>query len=348
MKNLIKKPAAAVLAVFFSLFLFVSLITGQDQSTVVDKLGEAFKMYSELEFEKGLEIADKLLQRDEINLRDSIAIYAVKSMLLYGKGDEYITKSYKYLEMMANLGPCAIQLPYDFWPQELRNQWFRIAQGKSALVCPEEGDREIKTIAIMEFDNYSVGKFQEELGFVTKGLADFFEADFSKVTNLKVVERDKVAYILKEIELTKEGMVEASTAVRVGKMLGAQIMVFGSVAQLDDRKARMLVKAVKVETSEIIASVEKEGKPDYFKMEKELVKELSEKLDLTLTDETTALIDQSGTESTDAATLYSRGLYYMDKYDYAKAFDYFKQAYEKDNTFAEAKKKMDIYRPLVS
>ncbi len=339
--------AALGIAVLILLFGFNAALA-QSEDAVVDQLGKALKFYSELEFEKGLEITDNLLQREDINLRDSVAIYAVKSMLVYGKGEEYIAKSYNYLEKMANLGPCAIQLPYDFWPQQLRNQWYKIVKDKNVLICPEEGDKEIKTIAIMEFDNYSVGEYQEELGFITKGLADFFESDFSKMSSLKVVERDKVDYILREIEMSAAGKIEASTAIRVGKMLGAQIMVFGNVTQLDDRNAKMLVKAVKVETSEIIASVEKEGKPNFFKMEKELVKDLVEKLDLTLSKETAELIDASGTESPDAATLYSKGLYFMDKYDYKQAYEYFKQAYDMDNTFAEAKKKMDIYRPLVS
>jgi hypothetical protein len=38
----------------------------------------------------------------------------------------------------------------------------------------------------------------------------------------------------------------------------------------------------------------------------------------------------------------------MDEYEYEKAYDYFRKAYEKDNSFAEAKKKMEIYKPLVS
>ncbi len=50
----------------------------------------------------------------------------------------------------------------------------------------------------------------------------------------------------------------------------------------------------------------------------------------------------------DAARLYSLGLKYMDEYQYEKAYDYFKKAYEKDNSFAEAKRKMEIYKPLVS
>jgi len=193
-----------------------------------------------------------------------------------------------------------------------------------------------------------VGKFQEELGFITKGLADFFETDFALISKLKVVERDKIDYILKEIELGESGKVSPAAAVQAGKLLGAQLMVFGSITQLDAKETRMLVKVVKVETSEIITAVEKQGKPDYFAMEKELVKELAQKLNLTLNPETVKLLDESGTQSADAATLYSQGLYYQDRYEYKQAYEYFKMAFEKDNTFAEAKRKMDIYRPLAS
>jgi hypothetical protein len=123
-------------------------------------------------------------------------------------------------------------------------------------------------------------------------------------------------------------------------------MVFGSVMQMDGKNARMIVKAVKVETSEIIATAERTGKPEFFAMEKELVRELAGKLDLKLNTEAEKRLKASNTEDTDAAGLYSRGLYYVDKYEYAKAYDYFKQAYEADAKFADAKKKMDIYRPL--
>jgi len=323
-------------------------VSAQAEATVADKLAEAINSYSELEFDKGLDITSALLKRTDLTSKDSIAIYAVMSMINYGKGEEYIAKSYSYLEKMAAIGPCTIHLPQEFWPEQLRRQWYNVSNEKGALTCPDEKDSNIETIAIMEFDNYSVGKYQEELGYITKGLADFFEADFAKFSNLRVVERDKVDFILKEIELSESGKVSQSTAIKVGKLLGAQIMVFGNITQLDAKDCKMLVKAVKVETSEIIATVEKEGKPEYFKMEKELVKELASRLDMTISKENTALLDAGGTESYDAATLYSKGLYYMDQYDYKKAYEYFKMAYDKDNSFEEAKRKMDIYRPLAT
>jgi TolB-like protein len=344
-----RNPGLGKIVIAAVLFLALAVQPGaQNETKVADKLAEAFKHYTDLEFDKGLEVAQSLLGRSDLDNRDSIAIYAVMSMLTYSKGKAHIEKSFDYLEKMADIGPCELHLPYEFWPQQLRDRWYSVAKKNNALICKGDAEQEIKTIAIMEFDNYSVGKYQEELGFITKGLADFFETDFAAISDLKVVERDKIDFILKEIELSESGQVSQSAAVQAGKLLGAQLMVFGNIMQTDGREARMLVKVVKVETSEILTTVTKEGKPDYFKMQKELVKELAEKLDLTLNKETTRFIDESGTESTDAATLYSKGLYHMDQYQYKQAYEFFKMAYEKDNTFAEAKRKMDIYRPLAS
>jgi TolB-like protein len=320
----------------------------QEKVSVVDKLAEALDAYSELEFEKGISIAKELLKRSDLNDKDSIVIYEALSIITYAKGEQYRRKAFDYLNKISGIGPCLITLPRDIWPSELRDQWYNLTKAKDLLICPEDVEPEIKTIAIMQFDNYSVGKFQEQLGYLSKGLADFFEHDFAKISSLKVIERDKIDFVLKEIELQQSGKVDKATAARVGKILGAQLMVFGSITQLDSKHTRMIVRVVKVETSEIIASVDKEGKPDYFKMEKELVEEIAGQLDIILPEKTKNALKEGGTGLMDAATLYSKGLDYMDKYEYKKAYEFFKLAYEKDNSFSEAKRKMDIYRPLVS
>ena len=66
-----------------------------------------------------------------------------------------------------------------------------------------------------------------------------------------------------------------------------------------------------------------------------------------LSDDIMKAIDQGGTESLDATTYYSLGLEYMDRYDYKNAYASFKKAFELDSSFVEAKRKMDVYRPLV-
>ncbi len=339
-----------VLAVLLSIGFAAGPAFAQSEGTVAEKLAKALELYKppEMEFDTGIAIAQELLQRDDLLPQDSIAIYEVLSILTYVKGEDYRRQAFAYLNSISKVGPCIVHLPHNIWPSELRDKWYEILKAKESLTCPEEPKSNIKTIAIMEFDNFSIGKYQKELGPIGKGLADFFEHDFRKISTIRVVERDKINFVLKELELQKSGAVDRSTAVRVGKILGAKYMVFGSITQLDDKHTRMVVRVVSVETSEIIASVDKEAKPEYFKMEKELVEELAKKLDITLSDDIKALIKEGGTESLDATTFYSKGLEYMDRYDYKKAYEFFKKAYDLDNSFVEAKRKMEIYQPLAS
>jgi TolB-like protein len=337
-----------VLVTFLGLGNVAGPALAQSETSVADELSQALEHYWKLDFDGGIALTQKLLQRPNLQPQDSIAIYEVMGILTYAKGEEYRKKAFSYLDKMSRVGPCVVPLPHDNWPQELRDKWYEILKAKDSLSCPESPKSNIKTIAIMEFDNFSVGKYQEKLGPLGKGLADFFEHDFGKISSMKVVERDKINYILKELELQKSGAVDRATAVQVGKILGAKYMVFGSITQLDDRHTRMLVWVVGVETSEIVASVDREGLPKYSKMEKELVEELAQKLDVKLSDDVKALIEEGGTESLDATALYAKGLECQDRYDYKKAYEFFKQAYQLDDSFVEAKRKMEIYQPLAS
>ncbi len=317
------------------------------EPNVADQLAEALNLYNDLEYDQGLEIAGGLLARPDITKLDSVAIFEVLSIVTYAKGEAYLQKSLEYLNKISAIGPCTVPMPRDIWPQELRDRWYHFLKEQNSLICDKDR-ADVQTIAIMPFDNFSTGEYQEKLGMLSKGLADFFSYDFAKISSFLVIERDKIEFILKEIELQKSGAVDKTTAVKVGKILGAQFMIFGSITQLDSKNTRMVVRVVSVETSEIIAQADREGKPEYSKMEKELVKELSGSLDVTLDKETLELIDKGGTDSFDATSHYSLGLEYMDKYDYKQAYDHFKQAYELDNSFVEAKRKMEIYRPLAT
>ncbi len=346
-KNII---LAIVSLVVLSLLVSTPLISTSNETddVIADRLAEAINLYSELEFEKGLVITDELFAKENLSATDSIAIYEVKSIITYAMGIKFKRKAFAYLSRISDIGHCLIHLPREVWPSELRDKWYHLCKKNNMLSCPIESESKIQTIAIMEFDNYSVGKYQKELGALSKGLADFFEYDFSRFSDLKVVERDKLDFILRELKLVEEGKIDKSTAVEVGKLLGAQMMVFGSITQINGNNAVMLARAVDVETSEIIAIAEKRGKPNFVKMEKALVKDIARQLDILLTDKTAELIDESGTKDMDAAKLYSVGLKYLDKYEYEKAYDYFKKAYAKDNSFMEAKNKMEVYKPLIA
>jgi len=340
--------ASAVLLVLLGALMMPGLAAADEPSNLSDQIGKCIGHYVYGQFDEGIALANELLARDDLTAQDSVSIYEALSILNYAKGDQYHRKSIDYLNIMSQIGPCVIHLPRELWPPELRDKWYEITNGTDGFTCAAEKRSGVKTIAVMEFDNYSMGEYQDKLGPIGKGLADWFEHDFRKISDLTVVERDKVNYILKELELQKSGAVDKSTAVQAGKLLGAQYMVFGTIMQTDDKHTGMLVKVVSVETSEIVASVDKEGKPNYTKLEKELVPELAAQLNIVLGDDVKDMIDQGGTESLDATTFYSKGLEYSDRYDYKQAYEYFKKAYELDPNFVEAKQKMDILAPLAA
>jgi TolB-like protein len=342
-QSVFRKVMASAVCPLLALCL-VGSVVGQE-ATVADKLAEALDFYNDLDYDAGLKIANGLMERPDLTRQDSVAIYEVLSIITYAKGETYLQQSIAYLAKMSSIDPCIMPMPRDIWPQELRDRWYKFLQEKNQLVCNRD-TKDLKTIAIMPFDNFSAGEYQEKLGALGKGLADFFAFDFGKISSFTVVERDKIEFIMKEIELQKSGAVDKAAAVQVGKILGAKYMVFGSITQLDYSNARMVVRVVSVETSEIIAQADRDGKPQYSKMEKELVEQISKALDVTLNAETIELIKQGGTASMDATSHYAMGLDYMDKYDYKKAYEHFKAAYDLDNNFVEAKRKMEIYRPL--
>ncbi|MCP4550284.1 MAG: hypothetical protein GY835_27810 [bacterium] len=347
MKRLFLFTILLSLLIISPLSLQTSRPASASESVIAEKLAEAVDVYFDGEFETGLAITNELLSRRDLTPNDNIAILEIKSIITYAKGQRYKREAFGYLQDISHIGHCLVDLPREMWPSELRSKWYELCQAKELLVCPSDQDPEIQTIAIMEFDNFSIGKYKEELGDLSKALADFFEYDFSRFTDLKLVERDKIDHLLKEVKLSEEGRIDQATGVRVGKMLGAQLMVFGSIAQIGRKDARMVVRVVNVETSEIITSADMEGRPAFVEMEKKLVKAIAEKLDLVITDQMETAIQESATTDMDAAKLYSLGLKYMDEYQYEKAYDHFRQAYDKDNSFIEAKRKMEIYKPLV-
>jgi len=108
-----------------------------------------------------------------------------------------------------------------------------------------------KTMAVLPFENNSVTD-PDRHAPLSKGLSAMLITDLkNSSTSLQLIERDKIQALLKEIALSQSGSVDQSTAVRAGKILGAQSIVFGSFMVLGNQ-VRMDVRIIKVETSEVV------------------------------------------------------------------------------------------------
>jgi len=83
-------------------------------------------------------------------------------------------------------------------------------------------------IAILAFDNNSIGKDAKDFDGIGKGVMDLLITDLASNPRVRVVDRDRVQQILAEQNLTKSGAIDAESAVKVGKLLGACYSIYGA------------------------------------------------------------------------------------------------------------------------
>lgn len=101
------------------------------------------------------------------------------------------------------------------------------------------------TVAIIDFESNAPGN--PELG---QQLGDILTARLSIYDQFQLVERKKLEDLLKEHQLNLTGMVDTHQATKVGKMLGAKIMIFGRAFPVD-KDLYLVAKIVGTETSQV-------------------------------------------------------------------------------------------------
>ena len=180
-------------------------------------------------------------------------------------------------------------------------------------------DKNAKRIAIIYFDN-SGG--EPSLDKLKKGLADMLITDLSNINMLAIVERDELESILKEQKLNNSKEFDPNTASKVGKLLGAQIILTGGYFEMMG-SLRLDARFIDVETGKILKADGVDGQTsNFFKIQKQLAWKIINTLDIKLSDAEKKAIE--GNEKTKAlsfedAKLYSQALDYYDKGDMKKA-----------------------------
>ena len=196
-----------------------------------------------------------------------------------------------------------------------------------------------KRIAILYFDN---GSDNAELSRLRKGLADMLISDLSKIKMLNVIERARLEEILKEQKLNNSKEFDASTASKVGKLLGVQYILTGAFFDIMG-SMRMDARIIDVETGKIIKSEGIDGPTTtFFDLEKKLVVKIAGGLNVDLADANTSTASEKQTSlSYETSLLYSDGLNQLDKGEKAKAIETFKKVLQKNPDFVPAKQALN-------
>ncbi|MCP4872494.1 MAG: hypothetical protein GY898_27700 [Proteobacteria bacterium] len=202
-----------------------------------------------------------------------------------------------------------------------------------ALLLPTVVFASVPTLAVTYFDNNSSEARYDPLGH---GLADMLITDLSGLEQLQVVERGRLAEVLKELELQSSSFVDPSTAVEVGKGLGAQYVLTGAFAAVDP-SMRIDARIVNVATGEVVQADQVTGQADeFFLLEKELATQIVNRLGVSMSARESARMGRIATENFDAFVAYSNGLAALDRGSLDEARDALNAALEADDRFALA------------
>lgn len=203
---------------------------------------------------------------------------------------------------------------------------------KSNVIANNEN---IPTIAILYFDNTSQEK---ELEPLKKGFADIIITDLSLIKEIKIVEREKLEEIIKELNLTETKFIDKENSLKIGKMLNAKYLLTGSYLNMFGQ-LRIDVKLINTETSEIVWTKGLEGElKNIFGLEKNIV---SSFLQSEIINVKTENKEENSTLKYEAIENYSKALEFYDKKDYKNAQIYLEKAISADSKFQYAKKYLD-------
>jgi curli biogenesis system outer membrane secretion channel CsgG len=114
---------------------------------------------------------------------------------------------------------------------------------------PDPYDR-TSAIAVWDLENLSpTGSPTQDLGGILSG--EVIEAVREK--GYPVVERERLLLALEELRLGTSALADESTGLRLGRLVGARLMVFGGYQVIED-KMRLDLRVVEVETGRVVKS----------------------------------------------------------------------------------------------
>jgi hypothetical protein len=131
-------------------------------------------------------------------------------------------------------------------------------------------------VVVFTFDNNAIGAGRADFDGIKTGVQDLLITDMASNAKIRLVDRAHIAEIQAEQNMVKSGAVDPQTAVRLGKILGAQYAVTGGWTSDAAGKAILTGRTIDIETSQILGNAQKiEGKKDDVLS---MISELSTKL----------------------------------------------------------------------
>jgi len=320
--------------------LLFCLITAGFSQTQKEKLEKAQQYYKSAQFDDAIKLLNEITSDNstDTETKKEALRYLGRTYTAKGLYDEAKGSIRKLLE----LEPPVVEFNPDYEPPVFMKLYYESRKEFSDSYLIERSDPGMKTMAIIDFKNRSIDK-KLQYDPMEQGFADLLISRLNNSTGLKVVERERIQWILDEMKLQDKYDMEG--AVRVGKLLGAQTVLLGSFIIVND-EIWLGGRLVKVETSEILLTDEIKGELDqFFDLVDKLSEKISEKINVTLKEDKVSEVSHG--PSLDAILAYSIGLNFLEKEDYTSAYAKFQEALKFSPDYEKAKIKAESIEPYL-
>lgn len=192
-------------------------------------------------------------------------------------------------------------------------------------------------IAVLAFENGgSYGQDKEDFTALERGIPGMLISELSRHPDARLVGRGETQRLLDEQDLAAGGRIDAATAARIGKTLGARYMVFGTFIDVYG-EFRVDARIVDVESSEILhVATANNTREQLYHIIQDIADQILADVGLPPLPAAVGQAREPRYVPTDALTYYSRALLYQDRGDKAQATEFFRRALEVFPDYTEA------------
>jgi TolB-like protein len=196
-----------------------------------------------------------------------------------------------------------------FVTQELR-AWAKEAVQQEQSLKTRSSEK--RTLAVCYFHNKTGW---EKLTLLQKGLAVMLLTDLASVKEIQLVERGRMQALVEELGLGVAGLVPADEAPRVGRLLGAQLLVGGDIIKKGADTFELSSGLLSVPIVTMLGEPVVPGKllEELFRMEKDLLFEIIRLLKIELTPALEAELKKTLTDSLEALLFLFQAIEAIDK-----------------------------------